>query len=279
MSNQTAVEPVAFAKDMPATLPQPDSIVELCKAAGYERTGLVIRHESQGVPVAWVKYGAYVTLGEARTQAYVAEIVNSNPDAKVRIAQVYLAFQHGRSGYIVMEYIPSPQCTEADAPQVAAVVKYLATIKGPTLVPGPVGGGPIGHRFFVDWLSDIAYESVQHLEAHVNGILALAGETHRVDFSNEAAEHLYLCPCDLDANNFMKDAQGKIVVLDFGATCFLPPSFFSFAMAMVDKRFPGLVADQVACPKSPNLHGMCRAYYFLVMCQKNDVALPRKATQ
>ena len=177
MSNQNSIqpviEPVILAKDMPVTLPQADSIVELCKAAGYEHTGLVIRDESQGVPVAWVKYGNNVTMGEARTQAYVAGVVNANPDVKVRVAEVYLAFQHGRFGYIVMEYIPGRQCTSADAPQVAAVVKYLATIKGPTLVPGPVGGGPIGHSFFIDCESDIAYESVQHLEAHVNGVSLL----------------------------------------------------------------------------------------------------------
>ena len=69
----------------------------------------------------------------------------------------------------------------------------------------------------------------------------------------------------------MKDAEDKIVVLDFGNTCFLPPTFFSFAMAKVEKRFPILVAHQVACPESPNMPGMRRAYYFLVMCQKNSI--------
>jgi hypothetical protein len=92
MSNQNSmqpvIEPVILAKDMPVTLLQPDSIVELCKAGGYEHTSLVIRHESQGVPVAWVKYGVSVTMGEARTQAYIAEVINANPDAKARIAQV-----------------------------------------------------------------------------------------------------------------------------------------------------------------------------------------------
>ena len=69
----------------------------------------------------------------------------------------------------------------------------------------------------------------------------------------------------------MKDAQDKIVVLDFGATCFMPPSFFSLAMAFSDMGFPRLVADQVAWTESPNMHGISRAHYFLVMCQRNNV--------
>jgi hypothetical protein len=52
MSNQTAIEPViepfALEKDMPANLPQPASIAELCKANGQESTGLAIMGESQG---------------------------------------------------------------------------------------------------------------------------------------------------------------------------------------------------------------------------------------
>ena len=182
MSTQTAIEPVVepfvLAKDMPTNLPQPASIAELCKANGYESTGLAIMSESQGEPVAWVKYGRHVSLGEARTQAYVAGVVNTGSNANVRVAQVYFTFQVGRVGYIVMEHIAGHQCTSADVPKVAAVVNYLTTIKGPTLVPGPVGGGPIGHRFFVDWRSDIAYSSVRHLEAHVNGVSLISSLTY-----------------------------------------------------------------------------------------------------
>ena len=69
----------------------------------------------------------------------------------------------------------------------------------------------------------------------------------------------------------MKDAEDKIVVLDFGATCFLPPTFFCFAMAMVDRLFPEQVADRVSCPVSSNMPGMHRAYYFLVMCGTNKI--------
>ena len=182
MSDQTAIQPVierfVLARDMPANLPQPASIAELCTANGYESTSLAIRSESQGEPVAWVKYGMHVSLGKARTQAYVAGVVNTGSNADMRVAQVYFAFRVGRFGYIVMEHISGRQCTGADARQVAAVVNYLTTIKGPTLVPGPVGGGPIRHCFFVDWQSDIAYTSVRHLEAHVNGVSLLFLPSH-----------------------------------------------------------------------------------------------------
>ncbi|KAF8270090.1 hypothetical protein EI94DRAFT_1723838 [Lactarius quietus] len=41
----------------------------------------------------------------------------------------------------------------------------------------------------------------------------------------------------------MKTPQGKVVALDFDATCFLPPSFFAFAMAAGEDNFTRLVAS------------------------------------
>jgi hypothetical protein len=96
---------------------------------------------------------------------------------------------------------------------VAAVVKYLATIKGPTLIPGPIGGGPIGQCFFVDCVSDIAYESVQHLEAHVNGV---------------SLSLLFFPFCLADSVNRFSPSRVKPLALTSGTK---PPSICTFAPA------------------------------------------------
>ena len=48
----------------------------------------------------------------------------------------------------------------------AAAIQQLTDIKMPVgTAPGPVGGGRIGHDFFVDCLSALKYRTVRHLEA------------------------------------------------------------------------------------------------------------------
>jgi hypothetical protein len=61
------------------------------------------------------------------------------------------------------------------------------------------------------------------------------GKPHRVILSTELEENgLCLCPSDMDRNNFLKDSGGRILAVDFGAACFLPVSFFAFALSEVD---------------------------------------------
>ena len=69
-----------------------------------------------------------------------------------------------------MEYVDGLACDNSDALRVAAAVECLIRVIGPTAAPGPVGGGPITHRFFVEWKSSISYSTVQALEKHVNGV-------------------------------------------------------------------------------------------------------------
>jgi len=53
----------------------------------------------------------------------------------------------------------------------------------------------------------------------------------------------------MNRNNFMKDKGGRIVALDFGASGFLPPSFFAFALSEGD-YFTQLIAKTVKHPAS-----------------------------
>jgi hypothetical protein len=97
------------------------------------------------------------------------------------------------------------------------------------------------------------------------------GVPQRVSFDGEIRDGLRLCPCDINRTNFKKVPQGKVVALDFGATCFLPPSFFAFAMAAAEDRFTRLVAQYVEYPASANLNAMLSASYYLVPFGTNNV--------
>lgn len=171
------IELAINADNEPASLPNVDTIIQRCRARSRSDSdicGFLLVDESgssDGAPDVWVKFGMSVTMGEARTQHYVAQSLNDKAGAPaVRIPCVYLAFESDSIGYIVSEYIDGSICNNTDAALVAAAVQSLITVQGPSVEPGPAGGGPIEHRFFVEWKSSITYRSVDELEAHINGV-------------------------------------------------------------------------------------------------------------
>ena len=178
------IELVIDGNNKPVNLPDPKAIVQQCRDAAHAQSsdaansysnyvsGIPLVDESRSTAYAWVKYGPTVTMGEALTQDFVGQAINGKADAAVRVPCVCLAFRSGNYGYIIMEYIEGSICDDSDAKLVAAAVRSLIAIRGPTAEPGSVGGGPIKHRFFVDWESSLTYRSVQELERHVNGVNA-----------------------------------------------------------------------------------------------------------
>jgi hypothetical protein len=166
---------VWLSANVPARFPTHDEIVQSCDRAGFNRNGVCIR--VAGKPRYWVKYGRnYLIRGEGRTQAHVAGIVNANPASAVRIPNVYLGFSRVNRGYIVMDFVPGATLAQRKSPTgsynkndikaVVAAVQQLINIKMPAgTAPGPVGGGLIGHDFFVESLSSIRYDLVVQLEA------------------------------------------------------------------------------------------------------------------
>ena len=166
------IKSVILADDRPADLPPPEKIVQLCRDAVYDYNirGFPLIDEFRGVASTWIKYGPTVKMSEALIQDWVGQVINASPDATVRIPKVYHAFEHGDRGYIAMEYIDGLECDNSDVLQVAAAVECLIRIKGPTTAPGPIGGGPITHRFFQEWESPVTYDTVELLEKHVNGV-------------------------------------------------------------------------------------------------------------
>jgi hypothetical protein len=137
-------------------LPNKETIVGQCQANPNAR-GMLLDLKIPDATPAWVKYGLSVTMGEAHTQDVVWKTFDAKPDSRVRVAKVYQAFQVNGVGYIVMEYINGVACEKSDIKQVAAAVKCLTGLRSRTPTPGPVGGGPIKHHFFVDWDSSVTY--------------------------------------------------------------------------------------------------------------------------
>jgi hypothetical protein len=69
---------------------------------------------------------------------------------------------------------PAGNYYKNDVKAVAAAVQQLTDIKMPTgTAPGPIGGGLIGHDFFVERLSALKYPTVRHLEAQINQVCFL----------------------------------------------------------------------------------------------------------
>ncbi|TFK69304.1 hypothetical protein BDN72DRAFT_619183 [Pluteus cervinus] len=275
------IEVIIDAENKPANLPTPEVIIEQCRIhSSAQRTAI----NTHGVRLIlddgiyyWVKFGRTITMDEAQTQNYVAGVLNCNPDATVRVPCVYLAFQWGRFGYMVMEYIHGKMCDDSDADLVAAAVQSLIDIKSPTLEPGPVGGGIIHHPFFIDRTASIRYDSVKQLEDHINGILCKTKRSERVRFKPEVASYgLRLCPADLNTANFMKDEGDRIVALDFGATCFLPPSFFALVLYNGDTNLTQLIAKKVKYPESTEVNAMLAASFALVPFGTNEIGVPHE---
>ena len=69
----------------------------------------------------------------------------------------------------------------------------------------------------------------------------------------------------------MKDGGDRIVALDFGVTCFLPPSFFAFVLHMGDTTLAQLVAKKVKYPESTEVDAMMTASFALVPFGTNEI--------
>ena len=181
----TMITPVIEADNKPVNLPGPEEIIRIANSnsKSNDLPGIPLVDESSGAtPYARIRCGTRVTMGEALTQQFVGQALNGKADTAVRVPCIYLAFQVGFWGYIVTEHIDGSICDSSDAALITTAVESLITVRGPTAVPGPIGGGLIRHYFFNEEESPITYDSVQELEDHINGVsvplcsaLSLAG--------------------------------------------------------------------------------------------------------
>lgn len=165
-------------KNKPTNIPDCDTIITHTRAMREAHiNGICIpldKNSETDVSAIWVKvkYGDNSVMCRARTQQFVEQYLKNNSITTVRAPRLYLAFMWGGYGFIVSEYIDGQLCDDGDIPILAAAVQDLVAIPGPSSTPGPVGGGCIEHPFFYDRPSPIWYESVDELQAHINGVRA-----------------------------------------------------------------------------------------------------------
>jgi len=275
----------------PTNIPCYETIIQQCfhlqtsQATDTNISGVQIALDKQfhlDVSNIWVKFGRNITMGEARTQNFVAQHLQANRTSVVRAPHVYLAFTWGGFGFIVTEYIDGKICdnSDTDTALISAAVQAIINIPSPGLTPGPVGGGLIEHPFFMDRKSSIPYESVEELQDHVNGILYFTGRKGHVDFATELVNHgLLLCVSDLKLVNFMKDRDNKIVAVDFGGYSFLPPSFFVFVLKYGGSSNLALrISPMLKYPSALPGHvaAMVGASCSLAPYSTNNIGLPKK---
>jgi hypothetical protein len=124
-------------ENKPVNIPSYETIIKQCfdlcpgQVTAINTSGVRITLDKRSdteVSDIWVKFGSDITMGEAKTQRFVAQYLESNNIAAVRAPRVYLAFTWGRFGFIVTEYIDGQICSDSDIPLVAAAVQYLITI-------------------------------------------------------------------------------------------------------------------------------------------------------
>ncbi|KAH9019384.1 hypothetical protein EDB85DRAFT_2008705, partial [Lactarius pseudohatsudake] len=251
----------------PANIPSYETIITQCFHLGpHQATATNInsvritldKRSDNEVSDIWVKFGRNITMGEAKTQRFVAQYLEANDNPAVRAPRVYIAFTWGDFGLIVAEYIDGPICGDSDIALVvvaaAAAAQSLATIPSPSSTPGPVGGGLIEHPFFINRTSSI-YDNSQ------TQILYATGRSGRVSFRPK----LCLCPSDLNRANFKEVEGNRIVALDFGG--YLPA-------ALLRLRFTDRIAKRVVYPPSTTeVAAMVSASCALVPRSSNDIGL------
>ena len=121
----------------------------------------------------FVKFGSPDTLWpEHQTQSYIFDYARSNPHPDApRIPQVVHYFRNSWTAYLVMEFIAltAPPLDLIDRTTQALV--WLSNVPPPpNHVIGPLGGGPIRHKFFDDYEAPLLFSSVEALQRYMDKV-------------------------------------------------------------------------------------------------------------
>ncbi|KAL1664461.1 hypothetical protein GGF50DRAFT_127175 [Schizophyllum commune] len=264
------------------SLPSDEDIIARCEASGFPQ-GITITDPSTHTAIAWVKCGMNVTLGEAHMQHWTGIALREAGITDVQVAPVFRAFTadyHGCCvGYIAMQYIEGTDCDASDIDPVARAVEALISLRvPPTATLGHFGSGPrsIVHSFFPGLLPYANYRSDQDFYDHVHKIL----RTLRIDLHGDLSRcGRVLCPSDFNPGNFRKsttpEGQSVVVVLDFGATCFMPLPFPEVALRKDRDDFRRLLLKKLDYPRghSEDVEALLSASYQLVQYDEKPIAL------
>ncbi|OAA59033.1 Protein kinase-like domain protein [Niveomyces insectorum RCEF 264] len=199
-------------------------------------------YPSPDAPTCWVKHGFTVDWNEVVSQ-HLANTWLAQTQSVVRAPTVYFAFQHDSTlsrptTVIVMEYIPGKTLeqlwedadeAEQETYRHRVADAFMALSRIPVdpskRSPSAVDGSHIKHQMFDDRVAPRLYENVQQLQDHLNLLSKrLRGNTP----CNMAEEPLVYCFSDLHMSNFMIDEDGRMAVVDFAHTSFVPASMALF---------------------------------------------------
>ncbi|EIM91143.1 uncharacterized protein STEHIDRAFT_136955 [Stereum hirsutum FP-91666 SS1] len=265
------------------SLPSDEDIVARCEEHKFPQ-GITITDPSTHSEIAWVKCGVNVTLGEAHMQHWTAMALREAGISSVQVASVFRAFTadyHGcRVGYITMQYIEGTDCDSKDVDLIARAVEALINLRAPsTATLGHFGSdtSSIVHSFFPEWLPNADYRTDQDFYDHIQKILKML----RIDFQGDISDYdRYLCLSDFNPGNFRKsttpDGQSVVVVLDFGATCFMPLPFIEVALKKDRDIFRQSLIERIKYPRarSEDVQALLSASYRLVQYGWGPIALP-----
>ncbi|OAA62761.1 Aminoglycoside phosphotransferase [Niveomyces insectorum RCEF 264] len=232
ISTSTSQEYFGTAPPVGVHLPTADEILALCD--DHPRSHVVYPADS---PVFWIKYDNTVFWNEvaAQTMAH-RELRRCN--SPVRAPAVYYAFRRGFVNYIVMEYIPGKtagalleesddQAAKDDVVRkVAMGLSELHRIPVPAgSCPAAIDGGRIRHVLFDEREAPRHYEDGSQLELHF-----LEKTRRKAQLCRLAQEPLVFCFSDTYPDNFLLDACGQLIVVDFADVSILPSSFAKYAV-------------------------------------------------
>lgn len=165
-------------------LPTTNQIIALCRKKGLQCKGFT--YSLNASPIAFIKYGRTVPIGEVRTHLHVyntfQKMMNNEPGSGIKVPEIYHAFECENRRYVVMEYVDGVTAStalrgsSADKEnwihdQLAKAINQLLRVPVPSgQRPGPVGGGRIQNHFFRDHEAPVEYNSVGVLQRHINKV-------------------------------------------------------------------------------------------------------------
>lgn len=121
----------------------------------------------------FVKYGAAKDLEpELVTQEYLFRCAQrpQTPEPP-RIAQIVHYFVHQDTMYLVMERIKLQESPPDLVMRIQGAVEWLSKVPPPSdLKLGPVGGGPIRHRFFKDSIAPFGFSDAAELDLYITKV-------------------------------------------------------------------------------------------------------------
>ncbi|KIH86935.1 hypothetical protein SPBR_08547 [Sporothrix brasiliensis 5110] len=226
-------------------LPKGDKLLGLCER-GNPRGFIEYPAES---PVFFIKHGLAVYWNEVLAQDMAYRELRKL-GSSVRVPGILYACRTMQRAVIVMEYIQGKtveqlleECKddEAEAERVRGIVVHCLNdlIRIPVAAgsrPAAIDGGRIRHDVFDCRQASRHYENVNQLEEHINYPLVKDLEREPMIFLQD----------DWFPANFMRDADGHPVAIDFSETSILPSSFAKFLLW--DNRFGITIRGRVDIP-------------------------------